>query len=115
MQEAEVPGRKPNMAERAGLSQDYILTDAKVVKGAAPPAAAQTAPDQPTGTAGTVAMYDVKGLDGDELKPFAGQRVQIDGTFADLDRSPSASPVDDLVDIRGTTIRPASGVCPPKQ
>src|SRR4029453_9626260 len=31
--EQDVPGRKPNVAERAGVMEDYILTSAKVVKG----------------------------------------------------------------------------------
>jgi hypothetical protein len=115
MREQDVPGRKPNVAERAGVLDDYILTNAKVVKGSAP-AAAQARPGEPTGTAGTVSapMFDVKGIDDKQLKEFAGKRVQIDGTFADVDKSPTAGPTKDLVDIRGTAIRAASGECPPK-
>lgn len=117
VREKDVPGRKPNVAERAGVLEDYILTNAKMVKGSAPTAStARPRPEQPTGTAGTVAapMYDVKGIADDRLKEFVGKRVQIDGTFADLDKSPSAGPNEDLVDIRGTAIRAASGECPPK-
>lgn len=117
MREQDVPGRKPNVAERAGVMEDYILTNTKMVKGTAPAAAttAQPKPGEATGTSGSPArMYDVKGIDGDQLKPLAGKRVQIDGTFADVTRSPSAAPTEDLVDIRGTAIRPVSGECPPK-
>src|SRR3954468_3051278 len=40
MREQDVPGRKPNVAERAGVMEDYILTNAKVVKGTAPKSSA---------------------------------------------------------------------------
>lgn len=117
MREQDVPGRKPNVAERAGVMEDYILTNAKVVKGSAPPAAStQAKPAEPTGTSGTISapMYDVKGIDDARLKQLVGKRVEIEGTFADLEKSPSAKPTEDLVDIRGTTIRQTSGECPPK-
>jgi hypothetical protein len=115
MREGDVPGRKPNVAERAGITEDYILTAAKMVKGFAPAAGAQAKPDTPTGTAGMAAMYEVEGIDEDALKKNAGRRVQIDGTFENLDRAAAAkTPNDDLVQIRGTVIRPVAGECPAK-
>jgi hypothetical protein len=116
MREQDVPGRKPNVAERAGVMEDYILTNAKMIKGSAPQAgAAEAKPGEAAGTAGrSSAMFDVKGLAEDQLKPLAGKRVQIDGTFADVTRSPSAAPTEDLPDIRGTAIRSATGECPAK-
>jgi hypothetical protein len=115
VREQDVPGRKPNVAERAGMLEDYILTNAKVVKGSAPATARAAHPGEPTGTSGASStMFDVKGIDDARLKQFVGKRVQIDGTFADVDKSASAGPTEDLVDIRGTTIRQASGDCPPK-
>lgn len=36
MREADVPGRKPNVAERAGIAEDYILTRTKIIKGPRP-------------------------------------------------------------------------------
>jgi hypothetical protein len=50
-------------------------------------------------------MFDVKGIDDKQLKEFAGKRVQIDGTFSDVNKSATAGPTEDLVDIRGTAIR----------
>jgi hypothetical protein len=115
MREQDVPGRKPNVAERAGVMEDYILAHAKVIKGTAPKGSTEAKPGEPTGTSGQLApMFDVKGIDADQLKPFVGQRVQIDGSFADVTKSPTAGPTEDLVDIRGTTIRAAKGECPPK-
>jgi hypothetical protein len=116
VREQDVPGRQPNVAERAGVMEDYILTHAKVTKGSAPQAqAAEARPDQPVGTAGTLApMYDVKGLADDRLKALVGKRVQVEGTFADETKGTAAGATEDLVDIRGTTIREVSGECPPK-
>jgi len=121
MREADVPGRKPNVAERAGIAEDYILTNAKVIKGS-PPATgtAQTRPGETaTGTAGAKgAMFEVEGISEQELKQHIGRRVQIDGTFENVDRarapSEKGTPADDLVEIRGTTIRQAKGDCPAK-
>jgi hypothetical protein len=115
VREQDVPGRKPSVVERAGVAEDYILTSAKMIKGSAPQASAQAKPGRPVGTAGSQApMYDVKGIDNDRLKPLVGRRVQIDGTFADLTKDPSAGPTEDLADIHGTTIRQVAGECPAK-
>ena len=114
--EKDVPGRKPNVAERAGIMEDYILTSAKVIKGSAPKsAAAAPKAGEPTGTSGTASnMFDVKGIADERLKEFAGKRVQIDGKFDDVDRSAAAKTADDLVNIDGTVIRAATGECPAK-
>jgi hypothetical protein len=123
MREADVPGRRPNVAERAGIAEDYILTSTKMIKGSAPGTGttAQTRPGgQPTGTAGTQgAMYEVEGIDDERLKQHVGRRVQIEGTFENVDRAKATpergTPADDLVEIRGTTIRQAAGECPAKK
>lgn len=120
MREADVPGRKPNVAERAGIAEDYILTSTKVVKGSAPGRGAQARTgDAPTGTSGTQgAMYEIEGIDEQQLKQHAGRRVQIDGTFENVDRATASpergTPADDLVEIRGTTIRQVAGDCAAK-
>jgi len=116
VREQDVPGRKPNVAERAGVMEDYILTNAKVVKGSAPKSAsAAPKAGEPTGTSGSAStMFDVKGIADERLKEFAGKRVQIEGKFDDLDRSATAKTGDDLVNIDGTVIRAATGECPAK-
>ena len=120
VREADVPGRKPNIAERAGIAEDYILTSTKMVKGTAPAGTtAQARPgDTPTGTSGTQAMYEVEGIDDERLKQHIGRRVQIDGTFENVDRATATperrTPADDLVEIRGTAIRQVAGECPAK-
>ena len=103
-------GRRPNIVERQGIMEDYVLMTTRIVKGSSP-GATQPAPDQPTGTAGTTsAMYHVKGLDDDRLKPLLGKRVQIAGTLQDLDKPTPAS--EDLPDLQASSIRQVSGDCP---
>lgn len=119
MREADVPGRKPNVAERAGITEDYILTDARMIKGSAPQAAAQMPGGAQTGTSGSQgAMYEIEGLDEARLKQHVGHRVQLDGTFENIDRARAtperSTPADDLVEIRATAIRQVAGACTTK-
>ena len=122
VREADEPGREPNVAERAdNTDDDYTLTSTKMVEGSAPvPGAAGATPgDSPTGTSGAQgAMYEVEGIDDEELKQHVGHRVQIEGTFEDVDRARPATerqrPADDLVEIHGTTVRQVAGDCPAK-
>lgn len=129
LREQDVPRREPNIAERAGIREDYVLANAKVIKGTAPKtvaSAGQTRPGEPatdvakagqtgaTQTSNMQPMYDVKELDSDRLKPLVGKRVQIEGTWADLERNESAGPTEDLIDIKGLTIREVAGTCPAK-
>jgi hypothetical protein len=119
VREADVPGRRPNVAERAGIGEDYVLTSTRMIKGTAPAGGAATTQrpgDQPVGTSGTsTGMYEIDGIDDEQLKPHVGRRVQIDGTFDDLDEARQATDRDDnddLPEIEASAIRPASGTCP---
>jgi hypothetical protein len=101
VREADVQGRWPKAPGSAGVTGDYVLTRAKVIKGSAP--------------ASLTGMYDVDDIDPGLLESFAGQRVQIDGWFDELDRA--ANPAgreaanDDLVEIRGSAVRAIAKDC----
>jgi hypothetical protein len=119
LREEDVPGREPNVAERAGIGEDFILTQSKVIKGTAPSRTASTAkPGEAVGTSGTKPsmMFEVEGISGADLKKHAGHRVQIDGTFENIDNAAkpaeSKTPADDLPEIRGVAIRQVAGECP---
>jgi hypothetical protein len=105
--EADVPGRKPNIAERAGIGQDYVLTDSRIVKGSAPAGE--------SGEGGRDAIYDVQGLSSDQLKANVNKRVQIDGTFEHEERARKGPEVNgtgnDLVALKGNSIRSVTGEC----
>ena len=101
LREADVQGRWPKTPAKAGLTGDYVLTRAKAITG--------TPPSSLTG------MYDVDDIDPGLLESFAGQRVQIDGWFDELDRATNPAgrdrADDDLVEIRGSAIRAIAKDC----
>ena len=104
--EADVPGRKPNIAERAGIGEDYILTESRIVKGSSPAGARD---------GDRRAVYDVQGFSTDQLKSNVNKRVQIDGTFEHEERAQKGPEVNgtgtDLVELKGNSIRTVSGEC----
>jgi len=111
MREADVPGKKANVAEKVGIGEDFILTSTKMVKGMAP-GALSAPPSGAVGTTGTTgAMYDVEGIDDGTLMKHINRRVQVDGTFEKLE---NASKAGELVEIKATGIRPVAGECAPK-
>jgi len=120
--EADVPGRQPTDADRERWKRDddYILTDAKMIKGSAPAAKPDRAAsgDKPTGTSGTAGaplLFKVEKLPIDDVRAQRGKRVQIDGTFRDEDRAGNtASPAIDLVKLDGSSMRTVAGDCPAK-
>jgi hypothetical protein len=98
--EADVPGRRPNIVERAGILRDYLLTQATL----APPSVfdARTTggptPDSPVGTAGsaqtpvTGSVYRIEGIPADRLRELIGKRVEVTGRIDE----------DDMREVRGT-------------
>jgi len=101
VREADVQGRWPKTPAKAGVTGDYVLTRAKAIKGSPP--------------SSLTGMYDVDDIDPGLLESFAGQRVQIDGWFDELDRAANPAGRDradhDLVEIRGSAIRAIAKDC----
>jgi hypothetical protein len=99
VREADIEGRLPNIPERTGVSGDFVLTRAKVIKGTAP--------------ASLTGAYDVDDIDAGLLESYVGQRVQVDGWFDDIDRaaSPTGRAHDELVEIRGNAVRAIAKDC----
>jgi hypothetical protein len=100
--EDSVPGRSPNVAEKAGVGEDYILADATTA-----PAARELAIGR---------MYKVTKIDDERLKALIGKRVEATGTIKpDRDVRPGEEPAhfENLPNIEGASIREASGApCP---
>jgi hypothetical protein len=108
--EAEIPGRSPDIAERAGLNLDFVLTNAKVIRGAAPAVSADTSGG--IVSAALRPMYAIGGLTDEQLKLHVGRRVRIEGRFDTRDRqTPSDEKNDDLVELNAATIRQVPGDC----
>ncbi|RPI56152.1 MAG: hypothetical protein EHM55_05810 [Acidobacteria bacterium] len=121
-QEKDVPGRSPNLAEKAGILEDYILAEIKQAPAATPGAA---------GTAGAAqfgSMYKLELIDDSKLKGVVGKRVEVTGR---IDREPgdsAARPAEtpaptqadkavgrdrvDLAEFEVVSIKEVSGACP---
>jgi hypothetical protein len=69
-QEKDVPGRTPNVAERAGIGDDYILTNVKMSSGSS------------TSGMGLAQMYELKGVSEAELKKHVGHQVEVMGRLS---------------------------------
>ena len=121
VREQDVPGRKPNVAERAGVMEDYILTEAT----AASERPASGAPGA-VGTSGTTQnisrMYKVEGIPDEKLKALVGKHVEITGRVDEDDSrevSPAApagaatprSPSADMPEFEATAIKETTGTC----
>ena len=111
--EAQVPGRSPNVAERAGILEDYILV------GAAPASSAQQSGASASTTSASAAsgrMFKVEGIDDERLKSMVGKRVEVSGRVdADVEgrRDQSLGPDQiNLPEFEAQSIREVSGECP---
>jgi len=120
--EVDAPGRRvpDEVRSRVEIDEDYVLADAKMIEGSAPPSkAAPEAAATPTGTSGVAAaplMFKVKDISKGKLNDEIGHRVQITGALQHVDRA--GQPVAyafDLVELRGTTMTRVPGECPKKE
>ena len=82
-EEKDVPGRSPNLAEKAGVLEDYILAEIRQAPSAATPGAAGT-----SGAAQFGSMYKLELVDDSKLKAVVGKRVEVTGR---VDREPGDS------------------------
>ena len=73
-EEKDVPGLKPNVAERAGITEDYVLTNAKM------------APNSTVSGIGVAPTYEVEGIAEAELKKHINHEVELTGTITQADR-----------------------------
>jgi hypothetical protein len=121
--EKDVPGRAPNVAERAGILEDYILAEVRPASGAGTTGA--------TGTSGTTsakaAMYKLELVSDDKLQAMVGKRVEVTGRIdaeAGDAKAPAAAPPAsqtdkaigrdkiDLPEFEVTDIKEVAGTCP---
>jgi len=126
--ERDVPGRSPNVAEQAGVLEDYILADASMTN---EPSASPSSTPGATGTSGTAhKMYKLEKASDEQLKSMVGKRVEVTGKIdaeAGDATKPAATagtppPADksvgpdqvNLPEFEVTSIRETTGSCPAK-
>jgi hypothetical protein len=123
--EEAIPGRSPNVAERAGVMEDYILvvSDPSTNPSATAPAGA---PPQTTGTSGTLAhkAFKLEKVADERLRAMVGKMVEVTGkvdadndtaknTAAAAARDRSLGPDQiELAEFEVTDIKEIEGTCP---
>ena len=114
--EDQVPGRSPNVAERAGVLEDYILVDAAPASGAQRSGTPAGATSATGATAASGRMFKVEGIDDDRLKAMVGKRVEVSGRVdADVEGRQDKSVGPDRINLpefEAQSIREVSGECP---
>jgi hypothetical protein len=119
--EEDVPGRSPNIAEQAGVLEDYILA---VNAGGAEPGSAGTSGGAVGTSGGTAAgsMYKLEHASDEQLKSMVGKRVEVTGRVdAEAGDTAGAAPSGDespgpdrieLPEFEVSSIREVGGDCP---
>jgi hypothetical protein len=95
-EEKDVPGLKPNMAERAGVTDDYVLTNVK------------TAPGSAVSGIGVGTMYEIEGISEAELKKHVGHQVELVGKIDTPSGTPAAG---DAPDFTATSLKMVAATC----
>jgi hypothetical protein len=127
--EKDVPGRAPNVAEKAGVLEDYILAEVKPSASAG--AASSTGTSGTTGNAGTTttkrgAMYKLEKIADEQLRAAVGKRVEVTGRIdaeagdATTATGASTTPTDraighdtvNLPEFEVSSMKQVSGSCP---
>ncbi len=122
-QEKDVPGRAPNLAERAGVLEDYILAEITPAE-----ASKAVGTSGSTATPTTNSMYKLELAKDSELKAMVGKRVEvmgrIDSEKGDSTGQPPAGATTsrtdrimgrdklDLPEFEVSSIRAIDGACP---
>ena len=111
--EKSVPNRTPNVAEKAGVREDYILAGATMSADAAKNTALATGN-----------MYEVDDISEDKLRPLVGKRVEVTGRIdpennklgaAPAGPTPDKGPGPDTINLPefdASTIKEVAGTCP---
>jgi hypothetical protein len=133
--EADIPGRNPNVAERAGVLEDYILVASPDPSSATAGTTGTTPPTGTAGTSGSMASttgnkaYKLEKIADERLSAMVGKRVEVTGhvegqakdrtsgtsgyptTGAAQDKTMSRDQTE-LPEFEVTTIREVEGTCP---
>jgi hypothetical protein len=130
--EKDLPGRSPNLTERAGLAENYVLAEVPsspiaAARGSSSRDVARAMPPA-IGTSGAAdIVYKLQLVDRDKLKALVGRRVEVIGRIetgsGNRAAPPTAQPAPTdtilggspaaLVTLDVTAIREVAGTCPP--
>jgi hypothetical protein len=113
--ENAIPGRKPNVAEKVGVLEDYILAGATMHGDAGK-----------NSTLATGNMYKVEDIPDEKLRSLVGKRVEVMGKIdpegsnapgrapggPTADKNPLSPDKINLPEFEATSIKESAGTCP---
>jgi len=120
--EADVPGRTPNVAEKAGVMEDYIL----VTSDSASATAGTTGTNPPTAAPATGSVtagkaFKLEKIADERLKAVVGKRVEVtgrvdEGASGTTGVKPDTNPVSpdkiELPEFEVSALKEVPGTCP---
>jgi hypothetical protein len=101
-EEKDVPGLKPSVAEKAGVTDDYVLTNVKIAPGSA------------VSGIGVGPMYEIEGIAEADLKKHVGHQVELMGHIVPPSAGAAAS-ITDAPDFKATSLKMVAATCPAAQ
>lgn len=94
-EEKAVPGLKPNIAERAGVTNDFVVTNVKI------------SPSSSVSGIGVATKYEVEGIAEAELKKHLNHQVELVGQIVQAESADK----DDAPDFRATSMKMLAATC----
>lgn len=95
-EEKDVPALKPSATEKAGMGEDYVLTDVKM------------SPSSSVSGIGISTKYEIEGIEKADLKKHVNHQVEVTGQI--VQPTPSAA-TDDAPDFKATSLKMLSATC----
>ena len=95
-EEKDVPALKPSAVERAGITNDYVLTDVKM------------SPSSSVSGIGISTKYEIEGIAEAELQKHVNHQVELTGQIV---QAPASAPADDAPDFKATSLKMLSATC----
>ena len=95
LKEKDVAGLKPNVAERTGVTEDYILTEVKM------------SPSSAVSGIAVSTRYKIEGITETELQKHLNHQVELTGQLTQAERTSS----DATPDFRATSLKMLAATC----
>jgi hypothetical protein len=95
-EEKDVPALKPSAVERAGITNDFVLTDVKM------------SPSSSVSGIGVSTKYEIEGIAEAELKKHLNHQVESTGQIV---QAPASASADDAPDFKATSLKMLSATC----
>jgi len=95
-EEKDVPALKPSPVERAGITNDFVLTDVKM------------SPSSAVSGIGVSTKYEIEGIAEAELQKHLNHQVELTGQIV---QAPASASADDAPDFKATSLKMLAATC----